>query len=206
MAEGSCPLKKKKKSNPSHNEILKIARGFLYNKSNAMQSPDFNFKDIVQHKHFDCEHDKFWAIVDACIDAMEEGTLPVTAQGSRSDHYLWETYILSVDQWTRICALLQRHRLPPRLFWRCSGVHSVAYYILSGRYVVDINPATIAAFSQMDYLWQDLDVVDVWIQRQQTSRATTDIARIHWVQSEVVRRRQWLTGLRATWLRALVVG
>ena len=86
-------------------------------------------------------------------------------------------------------------------------MHSVAYYILSGRHIefTCTNSATITAFSQMDYLWQDLDVVDAWIEREQTTRAARDIPRIHWVQAEVDRRRQWLTGLRAAWLRAVVV-
>ena len=172
-----------------------------------MQHPEFNFKDIVQHQHFDCEDDKFWAIRDACIDAMEEGTLPVIAQGRKNQCYLWEMYILTVDQWARICALLQRHRLPPGLLWGRDSMHSVAYYILSGRHIefTCTNSATITAFSQMDYLWQDLDVVDAWIEREQTTRAARDIPRIHWVQAEVDRRRQWLTGLRAAWLRAVVV-
>ncbi len=168
-----------------------------------MQDPHFRFKDIVQHQHFDSEDDKFWAIRDACIDAMEEGTLPVTVQGGTSRCYLWEKYILTVDQWARICALLQRQRLPPSLLWW--EEHSITYNILLDHHVVNVNPVIAAALSSIDYLWQDLDVVDAWIEREQTTCATTDIPRIHWVQAEVVRRRQWPAGLRAAWLRAVVV-
>jgi len=167
-----------------------------------MQDSHFRFKDIVQHQHFDCEDDKLWAIRDACIDAMEEGTLPVTALGGKGRYYLWENYILTVDQWARICALLQRHRLPPSLLWKG---HSVAYNVLLDRDILNVNPVIAAALSCIDYLWQDLDVIDAWIEREQTTHATRDIPRIHWVQAEVDRRRQWLAGLRAAWLRAVVV-
>jgi hypothetical protein len=89
-----------------------------------MQDPDFDFKDLLP----DADCDMFCSIVDACIHAMEEGTLPVTAQIHKGRYYLWETYIfiLTVDQWARICALLQRHRLPPGLLWRDS-VYNAAY-------------------------------------------------------------------------------
>ena len=164
-----------------------------------MQDPDFDFKNLLP----DADCDMFCAIVDACIYAMEEGTLSVTAQGGKGRYYLWETYILTVDQWARICALLQRHRLSPGLLWRGS-LFSPAYYTrvkldMCCHFVNEI-PTTIDTLGRIDYLWQDLDAVDAWIKRQ----VTTDISRMYWVQAEVFHRRQWLAELRAAWLRALV--
>jgi len=53
-------------------------------------------------------------VVNGCMDAMEEGRLPVIASNDLG-FCLWERYILTVDEWARMCALLQRNRLPPSL-------------------------------------------------------------------------------------------
>jgi hypothetical protein len=187
-------------------KIRKSAEPFCYNQT-KMQDPDFDFKDLLPQQHFDSDCDMFCAIVDACIRAMEEGTLSVTAQGSKGRYYLWETYILTVDQWARICALLQRHRLPPGLLWRDS-VYNAAYFTMAKLdmccHFVNEIPTTIDTLCRIDYLWRDLDAVDAWIKREQTSQVTTDVSRMYWVQAEVVHRRQWLAELRVAWLRAVV--
>jgi hypothetical protein len=102
------------------------------------QEHDFKIYPFVQRYVFDYG-------IDACIGAMEQGTLNVCAQEHVSGTFLWEyyNYTLTVDHIARICALLQRRRLPPSLLWR-------------KRLLITTN-TSIAALSHIDYMWQDLD-------------------------------------------------
>jgi hypothetical protein len=87
--------------------------------------------------------------------------------------------------------------LPPSLLWtlqtrlrwtlRQDGSCSVAKV-----------PEAVAPLSQIEFLWQDLDAVDAWVN---CMRPDYDV---EWVAAEVVRRRQWMTGLRRAWLLAVV--
>jgi hypothetical protein len=62
--------------------------------------------------------------VDVCMDAMEEGMLPVIAK-QWGFYYLWEFYSLRTDQWARLCGLLQRNRLPQSLLWESSALYTI---------------------------------------------------------------------------------
>jgi hypothetical protein len=140
-------------------------------------------------------------IVNACMDAMEEGSLPVIAK--QYGYYLWEIYILTVDQWARLCALLQRNQCPPRLLWR---LHTCVRWTMTDCFsfskkkcIVDDNPVAMAALSRIEFLWQDLDAVQAWIKWHAVSR------NVEWVvAAEVIRRRQWFIGLRRAWLVTVV--
>ena len=123
-------------------------------------------------------------IVDVCMDAMEEGTLPVIAK-QWGFYYLWEFYFLRTHQWARLCGLLQRNRLPPSLLWRLESLWT---------FVSD------AALTQLEFLWQDLDAVRAWLE---LPNAPDDAV---WIAGEVARRRQWPTGLRRAWLLTVVTG
>lgn len=140
---------------------------------------------------------------DEYMDAMEEGRRPVVAQ--QNGYYAWERFILTMDQWTRICGLLQRQRLPSSLLWRprmqqswcrisrddfCCGM---VYRI----------PGAVSALCQIEYLWQDLDAVQTWLNTEEKLPYTVQ-RRLDWVKEEVDQRRQWLTGLCRGWLLAVV--
>ena len=84
------------------------------------------------------------SVVDVCMDAMQEGTLSVIAK----NWYLWEYFTLKRDQWARLCALVQRHRLPPTLLWRLqSGVRWTRHPGCVEIYLVSECPDAIAALS-----------------------------------------------------------
>jgi hypothetical protein len=119
-------------------------------------------------------------VVDVCLHAMEEGILSAIAT-ERGHHFLWEYYILTTDQLARTCALLQRHRLPSSLLWTLqTRLH-----------------CTLHALTRIEFLWQDLDAVDVWVHFMRHRYCD-----VEWVAAEVARRRQWFTGLRRAWLLA----
>jgi hypothetical protein len=52
------------------------------------------------------KHDNI--ITNACLDAMEDGTLHVCAVTEFGNYLLWECRVMSVVQWERLCGLLQR--------------------------------------------------------------------------------------------------
>ena len=93
------------------------------------------------------------AAVDAYMDAMEHDLLPVDTE--EHGHYLWEFYILTVDQWVRICGLLQRRRLPSSLLWRSRGW-------LFGQPAICVRNAWCHG-CQIEYLWQDLNAVSTFV-------------------------------------------
>ena len=138
------------------------------------------------------------SVVDVCLHAMEEGKLRVTVK--QSVYYLWEYFTLTTDQWGRLCALLQRQRLPPSFLWKSAYVR---YTKRTGSKDVDLIshcPDAVAALSQIEFLWQDLDAVNAWVH---SMRRGCDV---EWVAAEVGRRRQWSIGLRRAWLLVAVVG
>jgi hypothetical protein len=141
-------------------------------------------------------------VVDACMDAMEEGMLPViTKEGG---YYLWEYYILTVDQWVRMCALLQQNRLPSRLLWRWQTyVRWTKRSVLPKPCLVSHVPDAMAALTRIEFLWQDLDAVQAYNISIKSVTSTIDI---EWIAVEVARRRQWFAGLRQAWLLAVVIG
>jgi hypothetical protein len=135
-------------------------------------------------------------IVDVCLDAMEKGMLPVVAE--QWGYCLWEYFTLTTDQWVRVCALLQRHRLPPRLLWRIkTRVHWTRWTASTRGCLVSSDPDAVAALSRIEFLWQDLDAVHAWVNCRPYSCDS-----VEWVEGEVWRRRWWLTGLRRAWLLA----
>ena len=127
-------------------------------------------------------------VVDVCLDAMEKGMLPVVAK--HCGYYLWEYFYLTTDQVARVCALLKQRRLPPCLLW------------IWGMYLVSQYPDAIAALTQIEFLWQDLDAVQAWM-KSHAARCHLDVE-VKCVAAEVGRRRQWFSGLRRAWLLAVV--
>ena len=155
--------------------------------------------DVFQFEHF-ARTENGSDIVNACMDAMEEGSLPVIAK--EYGYYLWEIYILTVDEWARLCALLQRNQCPPRLLWR---LHTCVRWTMTDCFsfskkkcIVDDNPVAMSALPQIEFLWQDLDAVQAYINLKSPT------SHVGWVAAEVGRRRQWLTGLRRAWLLAVL--
>lgn len=53
----------------------------------------------------------------------------------------------------------------------------------------------------MEYLWQDLDAVEAWMEFM---KSRMYLIHIQWVAEEVDRRRQWFAGLCRAWLAAVV--
>ena len=151
-------------------------------------------------------------VVDVCLDAMEKGMLPVVAE--QRGYYLWEYFYLTTDQVARVCALLKRRRLPPCLLWTW-GIHmpwTRRYALTKPYYLVTEDPVAIAAtlrrqvsegcLTQIEFLWQDLDAVQAWM-KSPVAGCRLDVE-VKWVAAEVARRRQWFSGLRRTWLLAVV--
>jgi hypothetical protein len=157
--------------------------------------------DVVNFEHFartERGYTGTCGVVDVCMDAMEEGTLSVIAK--QWGYCLWEFFILTTDQWARACALLQRHRLPPSLLWELTYIRYIKRN--AGSKEVDWVsqcPDAMAALLQIEFLWQDLDAVQAWLEKWLRGRLN-----VEWVGAEVARRRQWSTGLRRAWLLTAV--
>jgi hypothetical protein len=120
---------------------------------------------------------------------MAGGALSVLAQ--EDGWYLWEKIVLTVRQVDRVCALLQRHRLPPSLLWRKD-----TWIPLFTRSQTDLlcYPVAMSALSHMEFLWQDLRAAEAWLGSAGPQR----------VQAEVDKRKGWLTSPRRAWLAAVV--
>ena len=159
----------------------------------------FSFYDLVKPPHGGCFHLVNLTTVDACIRAMEGGKLSVLAK-QYGEWYLWETFALTVDQVKRTCALLQQKRLPPSLLWR--PISSVPELTRSQTSFICLHvhndPVVMSALSRIEFLWQDLQAVEAWLDDHHHAVIT------QWVQAEVNRRR-WLTSPRRAWLAAVVV-
>ena len=139
-------------------------------------------------------------VVNVCLDAMEEGTLSLTAE--QSGHCLWEIYILEVYQWARICALLQQRRLSPGLLWRPEKTWVYFWVrprIESGKSFFSEDSIAVTALTQIEFLWQDLDAVQAFLQNSRPHWKY-----VQWVAAEVARRRGWFSGLRRAWLLTVV--
>jgi hypothetical protein len=137
------------------------------------------------------------SVVDVCLLAMEESALSVIAKAW--GYSLWEFCILSVDQWVRMCALLQRHRLPSRLCWRLeTNLRFTRRSAFTEPTWVFEDSVAESALTGIEFLWQDLDAVQAYIIVKSRSFD------IEWVAAELVRRRQWFAGLRRTWLLAIL--
>ena len=156
----------------------------------------FKFSDLVEQNKFLPWHKEMYYTAGACIRAMEGGTLSVLAK--EDGWYLWEKIVLSLCQVARVCALLQRHRLPPSLLWR-----KYTCIPLSTRSQTDLlcYPVAMSALSHMEFLWQDLGAVEAWIHLQQRHGPASTLS----VQAEVDKRKRWLTSPRRAWLTAVVV-
>ena len=146
--------------------------------------------DFFEFEHF-ARTENGSDIVNACMDAMEEGSLPVIAK--EYGYYLWEIYIQTPDQWARLCALLQRNQCPPRLLWR---LHTYTRWTRRNNCSVHDNPVAMSALTRIEFLWQDLDAVQAYVD----NLSPTDRLDLKWAAVEVARRRQWFAGLRRTWL------
>jgi hypothetical protein len=164
---------------------------FYHNRKQEMEV--YFFHVFAQTRKGYTGHD---SVVDVCLDAMEEGSLLVTITGYVS---LWEYYVLSVHQWARVCALLQRKRLPSRLVWGLQTFMCLTRRSPSERpSLVSEDSDAIAALTRIEFLWQDLDAVQAYL------NAHPHCEDMKWVAAEVARRRQWFTGLRRAWLLAIV--
>ena len=139
------------------------------------------------------------SVVDVCLRGMVQGTLPVTAK--ERGYALWEFYVLSVDQWVRMCALMQHHRLPSRLCWALGTnlcwTRRGAVAEPTCTWVFEDSDA-VAALSRIEFLWQDLDAVQAYLHEKISALGVG----VEWVAVEVARRRQWFTGLRRAWVLA----
>ena len=135
------------------------------------------------------------SVEDVCLHAMEESVLPVIA--SVWGLFLWEYFTLTTDQWVRVCALLQRRRLPSCLLWRKTDVLWTRRTASAKICLVSSDPDAVAALTRIEFLWQDLDAVHAWVNSRPYSSDN-----VEWVEGEVCRRRRWFTGLRRAWLLA----
>jgi hypothetical protein len=115
-------------------------------------------------------------VASTCLKAMEEGALDVHAQASGM--YLWEIY-MPAHLVPRLCAL--RPRLD--LLWVDGALWGEFYY----------TAEEAIALTQMEYLWQDLSVVQRYVCNQ---------AREAWVGKELRARQTWCAGLRRAWILA----
>jgi hypothetical protein len=123
--------------------------------------------------------------VDEKLDAMDKGVMNVCAQGVWPNGlklYLWEWTTLESYQWKRLCALLQRYRIPSRLLWR--EVHYMS------------NAWFYPTCFEIDYVWQDLDAIQVFLQNKKDAFTAVRLE---------VDRRAWMNGLRRTWLAAVMM-
>jgi hypothetical protein len=154
-----------------------------------------NFVDFCEFAH--AQKPGCYCVVDVCMVAMEEGMLPVIAKHFGT-YFLWQHFIFTVDQWTRMCALLQRNRLPPSLLWESSSVHYTRGIDYRGSRLVSKCPDAVTALSQIEFLWQDLDAVKAYVDHLSPAGRPD----LEWAAAEVARRRQWFTGLRRAWLMA----
>jgi hypothetical protein len=103
---------------------------------------------------------------------------------------------LTPNQWSRVSALLQRQRLPASFLWRFKTcVRWTRRSAFEKSYLVSEDPFATVALTRIEFLWQDLDTVQAWLQ-------DTRHDDVEWVAAEVDRRRQWFTGLRRAWLLA----
>jgi hypothetical protein len=66
--------------------------------------------------------------------------------------------------------------------------------------LVTEDPVAIAALTQIEFLWQDLDAVQAWM--KSPAAGCFDVE-VEWITAEMGRRQEWLTGLRRAWLLAL---
>ena len=154
-----------------------------------MDGVKFEYFAETRNDYTGCE-----SVVDVCLHAMEEAALPVVAQ--HWGFYLWEYFTLTTDQWARLCALLQRQRLPASLLWRSiNRMRWTKRSALEKPYLVSEDPDAMAALSRIEFLWHDLDAVQAWLFKY--ARFS-----VGWIVAEVCRRRQWSTGLRRQWLLA----
>jgi hypothetical protein len=118
--------------------------------------------------------------IHACVDAMECGDLDVNVC-FYDGLYIWNHYYIygDVGMLRRLCALKPNLKL----FWRTTWL-SLTHY-----------PDHLL---QMEYLWQDLQLVHAYVQwasHGQQSLVT---------QAELSRRLEWMDGTRRTWLLAVV--
>jgi hypothetical protein len=141
--------------------------------------------------------------VDACLDAMQDGTLHVCAVSEIFGNYrLWETMPMSIAQWERLCGLLQRSAVPSSVVWNFKS-RSLLFRVEDsstdykwGRFLLK-RPELVG----IDYLWEDLDAVRQFLERWDKKE---------WPETEVFRceiklRQSWAQGLRRAWLVALLV-
>lgn len=124
-------------------------------------------------------------VIDTCLDAMDEGILDVCAR-SPMGCYLWETYLLSEQQWHRVCNLLQRFGMSNSILWRfgCS-----------------LTISELNMWAGIEYLWTDLVTVHMFL---------ADFQRRHGYQqhcyiiADELEQRAWATSVRRAWLAAAV--
>jgi hypothetical protein len=168
--------------------------------------------DVVEFEHFARTKSghtaRIFGVADVCMDAMEEGSLSVIAK--QRGYCLWENFTLTPDQ----CALVQRERLRASMLWRWGTcVRWTRRCAFTVPYLVSEDPDAMAALSRIEFLWQDLDAVQAYLNLRtraydvvdsDASQAWMRSPGMHndmeWVAAEVARRRQWFTGLRRAWL------
>lgn len=124
---------------------------------------------------------------DVCLEAMEQGDLPVCSLNQSGCH-LWEWYAMKSDQWVRVCAL----RPPVHLLWRKNS-KVIAAVMDGGVHLGDVG-----------YLWQDLDAAQAFVKWWDYEKHPYIVARRQWIAAQVQEWRVWQTSLRRTWLLATI--
>jgi hypothetical protein len=128
------------------------------------------------------------SVTIACIKAMEQGLMDVHTMNN-CGCYLWE-YTMSVECWIRICAL----QPDPEKLWTSRTA-----------LVRDSSPQEVLALTRIEYLWENLDVVEASVRRWKKMGSLWLAGKIFWIEREVQRRRQvWHLSIRRAWLLAVV--
>ena len=112
---------------------------------------------------------------NACLDAMECGLLDVHAKSLEEGKFFWARE-LSLNMWTRLCALKPRLDL----IWSINSQF---------RYAMKYEREYMA---QQEYLWQDLAIVQAYVEIDVSS----------WVIREISQR--WQCSIRRAWIVAAV--
>jgi hypothetical protein len=122
----------------------------------------------------------------ACVDAMECGDLDVNVCFFK-DH-IWDYPCIFFDEcmMRRLCALKPNLKL----FWRttCSLLKVIHYSLRAEKLLL-----------QMEYLWQDLQLVHAFVQHWASHGQQLPV-----IQAELIQRLEWRDSTRRAWLVAVV--
>ncbi len=118
---------------------------------------------------------------DTLLCLMDEGALDVCALTSKG-RYLWETYLLSRQQWLRLCGLLQRERISNSIVWQA------LHFMMKSE---------CESWIEIEYLWTDLEAVQMYLVQFENRKFKTLVC-------ELERRKAWAAGTRRAWLTAVL--